>query len=97
MKKPNYISPGKFSTTFFDEILRSKEFDDIYFSSENGQKESDHVFISGNHLKEIMPNSKNFITGKELNSGRLSQSLYIEVRVSDKPQDPFDWFDFNKE
>ena len=42
-------------------------------------------------------NSKNFITGKELNSGRLSQSLYIEVRVSDKPQDPFDWFDFNKE
>ena len=42
-------------------------------------------------------NSKNFITGKELNSGRLSQSLYIEVRVNDKPQDPFDWFDFNKE
>ena len=42
-------------------------------------------------------NSKNFITEKELNSGRLSQSLYIEVRVNDKPQDPFDWFDFNKE
>ena len=42
-------------------------------------------------------NSKNFITEKELNSGRLSQSLYIEVRVNDKPQDPFDWFDLNKE
>ena len=42
-------------------------------------------------------NIKNFITEKELNSGRLSQSLYIEVRVNDKPQDPFDWFDFNKE
>ena len=42
-------------------------------------------------------NSENFITEKELNSGRLSQSLYIEVRVNDKPQDPFDWFDFNKE
>ena len=42
-------------------------------------------------------NSKNFITEKELNSGRLSQSLYIEVRVNDKPQDPFEWFDFNKE
>ena len=41
--------------------------------------------------------SKNFITEKELNSGRLSQSLYIEVRVNDKPQDPFDWFDLNKE
>ena len=42
-------------------------------------------------------NTKNFITEKELNSGRLSQSLYIEVRVNDKPQDPFDWFDLNKE
>ena len=42
-------------------------------------------------------NTKNFVTEKELNSGRLSQSLYIEVRVNDKPQDPFDWFDLNKE
>tara|TARA_B100000963_G_scaffold81419_1_gene69288 strand:+ start:162 stop:1298 length:1137 start_codon:yes stop_codon:yes gene_type:complete len=42
-------------------------------------------------------NTKNFVTEKELNSGRLPQSLYIEVRVNDKPQDPFDWFDFNKE
>ena len=42
-------------------------------------------------------NSKNFITEKELNSGRLSQSLYIEVRYNDEPQDPFDWFDFFKE
>ena len=50
MKKPNYISPGKFSTTFFDEILRSKEFDDIYFSSENGQNESDHVFLRLQHI-----------------------------------------------
>jgi len=42
-------------------------------------------------------NTKNFVTEKELNSGRLPQSLYIEVRVNDKPQDPFDWFDLNKE
>ncbi len=40
---------------------------------------------------------KNFITETELNSGRLSQSLYIEVRYNDEPQDPFDWFDFFKE
>ena len=87
MKKPNYISPGKFSTTFFDEILRSKEFDDIYFSSENGQKESDHVFISGNHLKEIMPNSKNFIIG-ELGFGTglnflLTWKLFKELKIKD--------------
>ncbi len=41
--------------------------------------------------------TKKFVTKKELNSGRLSQSLYIEVRVNDKPQDPFDWFVFDKE
>jgi len=38
-----------------------------------------------------------FTTEKELNSGRLSQSLYIEVRRNDEPQNPFDWFEFNKE
>ena len=87
MKKPNYISPGKFSTTFFDEMLRSKEFDDIYFSSENGQKESDHGFLSGNHLKERMPNSKNFIIG-ELGFGTglnflLTWKLFKELKIKD--------------
>ncbi len=42
-------------------------------------------------------NIKTFTTEKELNSGRLSQSLYIEVRRNDEPQNPFDWFEFNKE
>ena len=42
-------------------------------------------------------NIETFIDEKELNSGRLSQSLYIEVRRNDEPQDPFDWFEFNKE
>jgi len=67
----------------------------------------DQVFVkSGQIIPKSSPiglmgsrntNIKNFITEKELNSGRLSQSLYIEVRINDKPQDPFDWFDFNKE
>ena len=42
-------------------------------------------------------NIETFIDEKELNSGRVSQSLYIEVRRNDEPQDPFDWFEFNKE
>ena len=42
-------------------------------------------------------NIETFTTEKELNSGRLSQSLYIEVRRNDEPQNPFDWFEFNKE
>ncbi len=40
---------------------------------------------------------KDFITETELNIGRLSQSLYIEIRYNNEPQDPFDWFDFDKE
>ena len=52
MKKPNYISPGDFSTTFFDGVLRSKEFDDIYFSPLNGEEESNYVFLEGNNLRD---------------------------------------------
>jgi septal ring factor EnvC (AmiA/AmiB activator) len=40
---------------------------------------------------------ENFTTETELSSGRLSQSLYIEVRYNDKPQDPSDWFEIDKE
>ena len=87
MKKPNYISPGKFSTTFFDEILRSKEYDDIYFSPENGQEESRYVFLKGNHLKERMPNNKNFIIG-ELGFGTglnflLTWKLFQDLNIKD--------------
>ena len=41
--------------------------------------------------------AENFITETELSSGRLSQSLYIEVRYNDKPQDPSDWFEIDRE
>lgn len=49
-------------------------------------------FMGGRNIS-----GENFITETELNSGRLSQSLYIEVRYNDKPQDPFDWFELDKE
>ena len=41
--------------------------------------------------------AENFIRETELSSGRLSQSLYIEVRYNDKPQDPSDWFEIDRE
>ena len=55
--------------------------------------EASLVGLMGGEDKNIEP----FTTEKELNSGRLSQSLYIEVRRNDEPQNPFDWFEFNKE
>jgi len=55
-------------------------------------KSSPIEFMGGRNIS-----GENFITETELNSGRLSQSLYIEVRYNDKPQDPFDWFELDKE
>ena len=68
MKKPNYISPGQFSTSFSDGVLRSKEFNDIYFSADNGVNESNHVYIEGNNLKQRLLNSQHF-TISELGFG----------------------------
>ena len=48
MRKPNYIRPGNFAINFNQGVLRSKEYDDIYFSTENGLEETRHVFLNGN-------------------------------------------------
>jgi len=87
MKKPNYISPGYFSTTFFDEVLRSKEFDDIYFSPVNGEEESNYVFLEGNKLRERIISNKNFTIG-ELGFGTglnflLTWKLFNELKLQD--------------
>ena len=62
MKKPNYISPGHFSTSFSDGVLRSKEFNDIYFSVENGVNESNYVYIKGYNISLAIEGELNFIT-----------------------------------
>ena len=49
-------------------------------------------FMAGQNIS-----AENFITETELSSGRLSQSLYIEVRYNDKIQDPSDWFEIDRE
>ena len=38
----------------------SKEFDDIYYSVEDGLKESEYVFLDGNNLDERFSQSDNF-------------------------------------
>ena len=68
MKKPNYISPGHFSTSFSDGVLRSKEFNDIYYSADNGVNESNYVYIEGNNLSHRLLNSQHF-TISELGFG----------------------------
>lgn len=43
-----------------DDVPRSKIFDDIYFSVEDGLAESQFVFLKGNHLPERLQGQKNF-------------------------------------
>ena len=68
MKKPNYIRPGKFAINFKDGILRSNEYNDVYFSTENGLEESRHVFLNGNNLLKRF-NTENDFTIAELGFG----------------------------
>ena len=87
MKKPNYISPGDFSTTFFDGVLRSKEFDDIYFSPLNGEEESNYVFLEGNNLRDRLTINNNFTIG-ELGFGTglnflLTWKLFNDLKLND--------------
>lgn len=42
-------------------VLRSAQFDDIYFSPENGLEETGHVFLDGNNLPELWNNKSHFI------------------------------------
>lgn len=41
-------------------VLRSKEFDDIYFSPEDGVAETEHVFIKGNKLPDAWQGKERF-------------------------------------
>src|SRR5437764_703181 len=41
--------------------LRSAQFDDIYFSAENGLEEKRHVFLRGNNLPELWNNKQRFV------------------------------------
>ena len=43
-----------------DGILRADNFDDLYFSADNGLDESQHVFIDGNHIADRLSNAAHF-------------------------------------
>lgn len=43
---------------------RSDQFDDIYFSAENGLEETRHVFLQGNHLPENWQGKERFTIGE---------------------------------
>ena len=43
-----------------DGILRADNFDDLYFSADNGLEESQHVFIDGNHIADRISNAAHF-------------------------------------
>jgi len=43
---------------------RSKEFDDVYFSAEDGLAESVHVFLDGNRLPDVWDGKAVFVVGE---------------------------------
>ncbi|HEY8963185.1 MAG TPA: bifunctional tRNA (5-methylaminomethyl-2-thiouridine)(34)-methyltransferase MnmD/FAD-dependent 5-carboxymethylaminomethyl-2-thiouridine(34) oxidoreductase MnmC, partial [Alphaproteobacteria bacterium] len=45
-------------------VLRSQQFDDIYFSVEDGLAETKHVFLDGNDLPEAWQGSDRFCVGE---------------------------------
>ena len=44
-----------------DKVLRSKRYDDVYFSNENGLAETRHVFIDGTGLRERLAEREHLI------------------------------------
>ena len=46
--------------SYCDGILRADNFDDLYFSADNGLEESQHVFIDGNHIADRISNVAHF-------------------------------------
>ena len=46
--------------SYGDGILRADNFDDLYFSADNGLDESQHVFIEGNHIADRIANAAHF-------------------------------------
>ncbi|WP_350335963.1 tRNA (5-methylaminomethyl-2-thiouridine)(34)-methyltransferase MnmD [Coralliovum pocilloporae] len=42
-------------------VLRSEQFDDVYFSAEDGLAETRYVFLDGNHLPEAFGGTQHFI------------------------------------
>lgn len=49
-----------FFENVFTRMIRSEEFDDIYFSPDDGLAETAHVFLRGNNLPAAWENSRNF-------------------------------------
>ena len=45
-------------------VLRSKQFNDVYFSAEDGLAETQHVFLQGNSLPEAWAGRDTFIIGE---------------------------------
>jgi len=45
-------------------VLRSQEFDDVYFSAEDGLAETRHVFLDGNGLPDFWEGREHFVIGE---------------------------------
>jgi tRNA 5-methylaminomethyl-2-thiouridine biosynthesis bifunctional protein len=46
------------------DVIRSEQFDDVYFSAEDGAAETEHVFLQGNNLPEAWGGKERFVIGE---------------------------------
>ena len=93
MKKPSYISTGYFSTNFFEKTIRSKHYDDIYFSPENGEEESELLDELYLHENERFYSRKQFDTRKFIYSYQNIDIKRASTRTG-KDQGKIDRFPF---
>ena len=82
MIEPNYIRPGKFATNFSNGIIKSLDFDDIFFSVNDGIGEVEHVYLNANNLIEIFSKRKHTVIS-ELGFG-TGLNFLLSWRLFDK-------------
>lgn len=76
---------------------RSEQFDDIYFSAENGLEETQHVFIEGNNLPEAWQGKKSFnIAETGFGTGLNFFVAWKLFEETAKPDQTLDFVSFEK-
>ena len=79
---------GRPRVSMRDGVLFADDFDDVYFSRDNGLDETRHVFLDGNNVQERMRNSAHltiaetgFGTGLNLLAVMAEMAKYPDIRI----------------
>lgn len=80
-----------------NEILRSKKFDDVYFSADDGLAETRHVFLDSNHLPNDWQGKSNYvITETGFGTGLNFLAVWSLFKHSALPDQMLDFISIEK-